>query len=379
MGKHSWFEDKNGNVKRPLSLEEEFYPSESQIDVAAQKYLKKYDDLNNAFKKKTSLNERDMILMVIAAGVQCLRWALITNSSGRFDSAKDSDKFFESLGKRAGHYLPSLEDILTDHSVPYDATNTTEFYKMHFADTNLDPLSTGISGFDHRHTTLGHDPIAGFLFGTMNIATNTLTKKDFLLSSYYVENHMIDLPISFGDVIDMTKSVYQDDPWILATSFAKQVVHYSTDIFTRQGLPLPVVNIASPQLSRTLMNNHIDLYSVTRGIALSMMINTFTGWIHQLYYDPKTEEQKLYEVKTRKVITYSNMLSTIINAGYVHFTGDFDRLDIGGMMVTLWRMFNDEKIIKKIRYEFIQKELDGELAKEEDQVKQELAELGFEI
>lgn len=78
-------------------------------------------------------------------------------------------------------------------------------------------------------------------------------------------------------------------------------------------------------------------------------------------------------------MTYSNMLSSVINVGYVGITKDLSRLDVGGILVTLWRILNDEKKIRKIEEDFIQKILDNEFKQEEDEVKQDLAKLGFEI
>lgn len=101
--------------------------------------------------------------------------------------------------------------------------------------------------------------------------------------------------------------------------------------------------------------------------------------VHKLYYDSSCDDKKLYEVRTRKVLTYSNMLSSVINVGYVGITKDLSRLDVGGILVTLWRILNDEKKIRKIEEDFIQKILDNEFKQEEDEVKQDLAKLGFEI
>ena len=73
------------------------------------------------------------------------------------------------------------------------------------------------------------------------------------------------------------------------------------------------------------------------------------------------------------------MLYSVINVGYVGITKDLSRLDVGGILVTLWRILNDEKKIRKIEEDFIQKILDNEFKQEEDEVKQDLAKLGFEI
>lgn len=374
MARRPWFTDKNGNKKQPKNDWASMLSTQEEIDKSAKKYMRHYQELRNEFKIKTKLTDFDMALLVIAAGIQCLRWVLITNDSFRFSTADAGEKMIDNFGDRIGHRIPTLGDIIMDHQVPYDAVARSDFYKANFG-----PISTGIAGTNHRYTTLGHDPIAGLIFGTMNIATNTLTKNDYMLSSYVVNNHQIDMPITFFDVFDMTRSAYNEDPLIIGAAFVKQIIHCSTDVFTKQGLPLPVINNISPEASKFLIGNRIDLYSVTRGVALTALINKIVEMVHKLFYDSKSDEKELYEVRTRKVLTYSNILSSAINVGYVGFTKDLNRLDVGGILVTLWRIFNDEKEMRKIEDEFIQKILDDEFKQEEDEVKQDLAKLGFEI
>ncbi|MBR4383135.1 MAG: hypothetical protein IKP64_06205, partial [Selenomonadaceae bacterium] len=86
-----------------------------------------------------------------------------------------------------------------------------------------------------------------------------------------------------------------------------------------------------------------------------------------------------YEVRTRKILTYSNTLSSILNVGCSTLTGNVMKLDTGGLLVTLWRILNDGAEIRRIQLEFINKTLNGELRKEEDAINQRLAKWGFSI
>jgi hypothetical protein len=74
-----------------------------------------------------------------------------------------------------------------------------------------------------------------------------------------------------------------------------------------------------------------------------------------------------------------NTLSSVLNIGYVGITGNLKSLDIGGIAVTLWRILTDERAIRKLEMEFIEKTLEGELSKEEDERNQRLAKYGFQI
>lgn len=64
-------------------------------------------------------------------------------------------------------------------------------------------------------------------------------------------------------------------------------------------------------------------------------------------------EQKLYEVKTRKILTYSNLVVFSTNLLAVCLTGNLQFLALGGLGVTLYRLITDVKFIREVKREFI--------------------------
>ena len=350
-------------------------PTAEEKAAAVQKYSAIYAKALDDFKNKTSLTSWDMDILMVAAALQTLRWAFISNDVGRFDKASDADKAFKNVGKNLENlpFVPAtIPKLLSDHTVPYDAVNYSE---------NFSGESAGLSGRNHRFKTLGHDPLAGLIFGTANIATSTLTVNDFsqIFPSYHVVNQKIDRKTDIFHILKWTGDLMMNKPEIVGAAFAKQIIHSGTDIFTKQGLPVPVINVISPETSKFLIGEQIDIYSVTRGAMLAILINKIVEMCHRAYFDKNSDDEKLYEVRTRKILTYSNTMSSLLNVGYVGLTGNFKKLDIGGILVTLWRILNDKKEIEKIRLEFIQKTLDNELKKEEDEVNEKLARWGYKI
>jgi len=75
--------------------------------------------------------------------------------------------------------------------------------------------------------------------------------------------------------------------------------------------------------------------------------------IHKLFYDPKYINPDIYEVKTRKILLYSNVLASGSNVIYCALTEDLRKLDVGGLIVTLYRLFTDIKFIREVKQEFI--------------------------
>lgn len=371
-----WFKDTKfteGNDSRRDWYEKKLLLSDSEIAHHVIEYGGRYEKLQKEFREKSSLTKLDIKIMIFAAALQCLRWAFISNDYGRFSKASDGD----NITSRIGEYLPAdIESLLSDHTVPYDAIRRSERFKQIYPD-----FSTGISGTNHRWTTLGHDPLAGWIFGTANIITNTLTVNNMseLFPSYHIREQQFYGKTTLPNVIKWSVDISEERPEILGMAFLKQALHFSTDVFTRQGLPLPIVNTLSTEASQFLIGNGIDFYSVTRGIALSTIIDKLVGMFHRLFFDQYSDDKNIYEVRNKKVIMYSNTFSSILNIAFVGYTGNLGKLDIGGIAKTLWVILNNEEKIRKIEMEFIQKTLDGDLKKEEDEINQRLANYGFKI
>ena len=64
----------------------------------------------------------------------------------------------------------------------------------------------------------------------------------------------------------------------------------------------------------------------------------------------------LYEVKTRKILSYSNAIASGSNILYCAISQNYSKLDIGGIIVTIYRLITDHKFIKSIKKEFLEKQ-----------------------
>lgn len=56
-----------------------------------------------------------------------------------------------------------------------------------------------------------------------------------------------------------------------------------------------------------------------------------------------------------------------------------EKLDIGGLLITLWSLFTNARKINDIKLSFVNNVLDNALKKEEDEVQEQMAKLGFSI
>lgn len=133
------------------------------------------DQIDRQFREKTKLSGYDTILLFLCVALQCARQYLLTNDKLRLTAVQGDAFVDDTIGKILP---PTWEDALFQ-SVPYDAIQTSP----HISDT-------GLAGTTHRYRTLGHDPVLGWIFGTANIMTNSLTKSD-IVTTYQVSNMTI--------------------------------------------------------------------------------------------------------------------------------------------------------------------------------------------
>lgn len=144
---------------------------------------------------------------------------------------------------------------------------------------------------------------------------------------------------------------------IVAVSLMKEIIHLRSDVNTLHSLPLPVVSVVNPQLASNLAAYGLDManvLTVAKQATYATMINALIAMFHGMFSDATTAmEEKLYEVKTRKILSYSNIVASSSNLAIVAITKDFHKLDLGGLAVTIYRLITDRKFIRQVKEEFI--------------------------
>ena len=340
--------------------------------------------INDEFSCKTGIiNKKDMSFLMVATTLQTARWLIIQKICGDLgqtidsdsrlnhndksikDSVKESNKSFQERFKDHGHRksakkYKSWEQIIFS-SAPFDTTVGSPNFEEN------------LEGKYHRYKTLGHDPILGWIFGTANFITDTCTLSNF--NSYRISregtphfSEHTNLATIFYEVFDSTKEDWMRLP---AGVFA-EFVHLKSDAFTKLGLPVPILEIFSESLAGDLYKSQYDSLCLLKDLKIvgqqagfSILINMIIGLIHGLFYDKEKDgDRKLYEVRTRKILSISNALASAGNIAYAVGTEDWRKLDVGGILVTLYRLFTDVRFITKMKKDFVETEMDKVLADE---------------
>ena len=169
-------------------------------------------------------------------------------------------------------------------------------------------------------------------------------------------------------------SIAEDKHRLYAALFA-QGLHLSSDKFTKLGLPVPFLTLIDSDKSYEIYKegydylNYLDdvqvLKRTLKSASQSVFINMLIGALHKFFYNPnKDDSQQLFDVRTRKIILYSNMIATtsdVVQTAVRAYNGDNNSIknfDWGGFLVTVYRLISDTEFITKVKDEFIYKEWD---------------------
>lgn len=379
-----------------MSLDELVADAERTTEIYrnADRYL---DNIDEQFMKSTGLDKTDIAVLLLATALQVGRWVVIGEINGAVtqklsDSRVDhNDKSIMDMEKKKRNKYKTKHNkdphVKSKHrdwsnivfdSVPYDI----------FVGSFVD-FSVSMEGKYHRIHTLGHDPVLGWIFGTMNILSDTITLDDFRTFNVCMDKGNkkwtgpTTLIAGFSDAIE---SIKEDSNRLPAAVFA-QALHYKSDILTKKGLAIPVLETFAPEFAGKLYKEGYDFLCLMKDIAVvgvqaavSVLINMLITLIHGLYYDAeKYPNRDLFEVKTRKILVWSNVIASSSNlltvAGMevtAYCSGNpeiakkgWQYLDVGGYIVTMYRLMSDTKFINKVKSEFLENEWDQLVAGED--------------
>lgn len=343
-----------------------------RVADVAKNSRKIINDLDREFEEQTGLKGKDIKFLFLATALQCARIYLINNLTKIEKAGKGNRNEHilhefqkETLGRfnngtysGASKYYAPLNQIVTTLGVPYDATRyLDENYKL-------------FKGANHRFSTLGHDPVLGLIFGTANILTNTITCVN---SPVITTNHVIydsnfknpkigGFPLTTVTLKKAVGRINGDISSVIA-AIIKQIIHIGTDLYTTCGIQLPGANLVLSKKNVEKLTSYIstgDLIKIGASASLAEMINIIINVLHMLMYDERQyTSQDVYNVKTRKIILYSNVIASSSNViwtlGNV-YAGDKTKikdLDIGGLIVTIKHLLTDPKVIRQVKEEFV--------------------------
>lgn len=357
---------------------------------------KAYDE----FEERTGLRGKDFDILLAAVVLQCVRINIINKifkieKAGKGDKEKKIkkqvrkllEKFKMDLEEESEEYHAALQQICLTPGVPYDATAGGK-------DADIFTDGDG-KGANHRFATVGHDPVLGLLVGTANILTNTITyverksdeddnwlkhlkwvmmktrhvKYEVVASATKIDgvktlflNHKRPVIAGNASTIEMFRHVFKradEEPEALVVAVVKQLAHLAMDLYTPAGIQLPGANLVLDKKTVEKLTRYIstgDVIKWSLSALSAAFINKVIAIIHgccgiEEYGDAWNAE--IYEVRTRKIVLVSNIIASSSNVLEMAVTKNVKSLDVGGMVVTLYRLFRDETFIQNLKDEFV--------------------------
>ncbi len=341
------------------------------------------DKINMEFSGKTGIfNKTDLIFLSIATALQtakALLYPYIAQQFGYGDtvdtSKRQGHQYFEKEHRQYAEKFRNKHQKnnpngywinMVFQTVPYDAIKGSKA-----------SLGTGLTGNDHRLRTLGHDPILGWIFGTANILTDTMTLNTFQTyriarNPLVVTPQQVDLITLITEVIEMIKG----DKMNLPAAVFAQAIHLKSDVYTKRGLPVPILSAFDESFANNLYRSQYDSLCLARDLkfiagsaGFSVLFDIIINLVHSLFYNPvKDGSKKLYQVRTRKILLISNLIASSSNIIAACITENPKQLDIGGLLVTIGHLFTDLRFIASVKKEFIEAEMQKRLQTELDEL-----------
>lgn len=367
-----------GNEFTTASVILEDIMTESEIDEA----FTELKDINREFSRKTSIvNKTDLSFLLIATALQVTKSLVFPYVADKFQYGEGFDKT-----QRLDHNDKSIEqahrksnDEFRDKKLKKHETGhwINILYQTSAYDITKGSKDLGINmgGAYHRMYTLGHDPILGWIFGTMNILTDIITMNNFqsfrvTRNPMKITNEIVPLDVLFKESYEWIN----DDFLNLPAAIFAQAQHLKSDEYTKIGLPVPILASINEEFASKLYRSNYDALCFARDMKIigasfvvSKIFDIIISLVHGLYRE-EDESKDMFEVRTRKILLISNSIassSTIINAS---LTSNPKNLDIGSLLNTVSHLFTDIRFISRVKQEFVDNEISDRLQKEIEEI-----------
>lgn len=320
------------NIVKGQEYSNELKGSLDKISYVLNNFDNIVDDINREFFKKTKLDKADFKFIIFSATLHSLRWYLLPS--------KENDLTDKEGEKKAKKLVPEKYKKIIDGKVPYDK------------------VISGMNGQNHRSKTLGHDPILGWIFGVHDILVNTMTTTDSLLMLQTIDATDYQSKICITQSFDEAFTTVIHHKTSLPIAVANQALHLYSDTITKKGIPIPIVNLVNRDLGEFLNKYNYDFLHMSKHFGYSQLIDSIIEILYSLSKDYKNnDEQNFHQVKSKQVIAYGNLASSILNVVYTAKTKDKNRIDFAGYLNTIYKLILSESFKNQIKKEFIKKAL----------------------
>lgn len=353
----------------------------SEEEIAAS--FQELDEINARFEQKTGIGNRtDLSFLGVATALQVVKALLFPHIAKKFGYGEGVDP-----SQRLKHNDASIKDAQRTANDDFRDKNMRKhptgywinlLYQTPPYDITVGAPDLGINmgGAYHRLHTLGHDPVLGWIFGTANILTDTITLNSF--QTFRVARNpkmrILPEPVSLWGLGVETKEMILEDRLNLPAALFAQAQHLKSDRYTKVGLPVPLLAAFNEELASSLYKQQYDSLCFSRdakivgaSLGISIGIDMIIGLVHGLFRQTD-EDPSLYQIRTRKILLISNLLASTSSIVYAGIMRNPKNLDFGTLLCSVGHLCTDLRFMARVKQEFVEKEMDSRLQSELDKI-----------
>lgn len=377
-------------------------------------------EIDKEFRKATGiLNKKDQTFLWLAVALQSARWIfspelevdkIVPDTTNRKDADKEAKKEDPKNSKWYQDHIKDLEDGKEDSTEEKDYIPWPEYFVRPVpfdAMVGEGAKSLEIKGVtssgkylyskNHHVATLGHDPVLGYIFGSINIMTSTITfnKPFWPTNKVHLEGkrkQTVGASVDFLPTVRRAIDAAEDD-WIrIPAAVVREDLHLKSDEFTKTGLPLPFLSAErqleflqkgwnSAELKRILKslkeNLRKNISLVVFQEIMALLINLIIQCLHIWMYDERVDgSPDEYNVRTQKILAVSNSIAEGINVVYVAgnvavgiYAANMEvigqglkKTDLGGWIEAIHQIATSKTVQERIRRQYLEQKLYERLA-----------------
>lgn len=361
--------------------------------------------MDEEFERITGLQIKDIFVLLIAVAIRLTFYYLkhfLSSSENEASLPKtpvsvpdasrgvDMGQVLKKNGSSSAAY--EAAKILSDFSpvfpnsisgLPLSIRGETRILREH---TSFDVDETAHLSKDQ---ILGYDKYLGWVFGVLNLLTDTVTTK--ALKSYSVKRSLDENAKPFLDrevstllqiVQPVVQSVLDNKEAVIASVVREAAELGIPDSGNDSVLELYKRALALERKSSDLADQSRQVLhplweqadSLLDDVAFDSLVNTIVAALHSLMYHSSDGDLSHYTLRTNKIILYSGILATAASSLPALLEEDLSGINFGGLINSLLSLFHSTSFWINLKADFLVNAYTSKLAPYMEQLNE-----GFEL
>lgn len=357
------------------------------------------NQLDERFKQETGLTNKDITVLVVATAIRVVCYFLFSHimsdeeaieSNETNNATRQNTKY--SFDAMSGMDLATLVNSAKDISsaIPWSGEMGHPFGsgKTKLATIKIDsqiiedtiPFDIPDNSLFLHNDILGFDSFLGWIFGVMNIMTDTVTTRK-------MESFSISRMAGTSGTPNITKKI--STPLHLIYPLIADMPKHKESFLAavvREAQVLNIANGSTAELRRILQHtmkleekNQFVLDSIEKasdGLALpvkeiavhlahTVFIDQLITAIHAIQYNPSTDgDIALYTIRTNKILAISSGMAALLDSIPTLVFKDISKLDFAGIIATCLSVFRSTRFWIEVKTNYLVSEYKIQIDKE---------------